>query len=46
MEGQAILAHQAQAFDWELLQGESLALETAVTLGPRGGLRLLLHDRR
>ncbi len=46
MEGQLILASVAQAFDWELVNGEFPELETAVTLRPRGGLSLLLHNRQ
>lgn len=43
LEAQVILAQMAQSFDWELVSGETLEKEVAVTLRPRGGLRLLLR---
>ena len=44
LEAQVILAQIAQSFDWELAPGETLEKEVAVTLRPRGGLRLLLRS--
>jgi cytochrome P450 len=45
MEGQLILASLAQKYAFKLEPGQTIKLEQAITLRPKGGLRLTLEPR-
>jgi cytochrome P450 len=45
MEGQLILASLAQRFSFRLKPGQTVELEQAVTLRPKGGLKMYLEPR-
>ncbi len=45
MEGQLILASLAQRFNFRLQPGQTVELEQAVTLRPKGGLKMYLEPR-